>query len=71
MEGVTGDDAVAPGVPAVWCEDDPSQCISGAKQMIYWNQAEGNNIEVSGTDLAGDPRSPAYNAKLGFVNGTS
>ncbi|KAG6900141.1 hypothetical protein C0993_002290 [Termitomyces sp. T159_Od127] len=69
VTGVTGDAAVAPGTPAVWCEDDPSQCIPGAKQMIYWNQAEGNNIEVIGTDLAGSPKSPAYNAKLGFVNG--
>lgn len=67
--GVTGDAAVSPGTPAVWCEDDSSQCISGAKQMIYWNQAERNNIEVSGTDLAGNPKSPAYNAKLGFANG--
>ncbi|KAG6889492.1 hypothetical protein C0995_000657 [Termitomyces sp. Mi166 len=69
VTGATGNAAVAPGTPAVWCEDDPSRCIAGAKQMIYWNQAERNNIEVRGNDLAGDPKSPAYNMKLGFANG--
>ncbi|KAJ8469013.1 hypothetical protein ONZ45_g17037 [Pleurotus djamor] len=44
---------LASGQPAVWCEDDPSRCTRGAKQMIFWNQAEGNNIEVSGADLSG------------------
>jgi len=38
-------------------------------QMVYWNQLEGNNIVVSGSDLSGNPRSPTYNAKLGFSNG--
>ncbi|KAG6854293.1 hypothetical protein C0991_008542 [Blastosporella zonata] len=69
VTGLTGNATVAPGTPGVWCEDDPSSCLVGAKQMIYWNQAEGNNIVVSGTDLAGEPRSPAYNTKLGFANG--
>ncbi|KAF9465322.1 hypothetical protein BDZ94DRAFT_1254262 [Collybia nuda] len=69
VTGMTGTAAVAPAKPASWCEDDPSKCTSGARQLIYWNQLEGNNIEVSGTDLAGDPRSPAYNTKLGFSNG--
>jgi len=69
VTGATGNAAVAPATPAVWCEDDASKCIVGAKQMIYWNQLDGNNIEVNGTDLAGDPKSPAYNNKLGFQNG--
>ncbi|KAG6919228.1 hypothetical protein DXG01_008024 [Tephrocybe rancida] len=68
VTGVTGNAAVAPGTPGVWCEDDPSKCLVGAKQMIYWNQAEGNNVEVSGLDLAGESRSPAYNTKMGFPN---
>jgi len=69
VTGLTGNAAVASATPAVWCEDNPSNCLTGAKQMVFWNQLEGNNIEVSGTDLAGDPRSPAYNSKLGFANG--
>ena len=37
--------------------------------MIAWNQLDGNNIEVEGYDLAGFPKSPAYNNKLGFKHG--
>ena len=37
--------------------------------MVYWNQLEGNNIVVSGSDLSGNPRFPTYNGKLGFSNG--
>ncbi|KAN0097975.1 hypothetical protein V8E55_002421 [Tylopilus felleus] len=55
--------------PARWCEDDPSQYVKGPKQIMIWNQAEKNNIEVSGNDLSGHPKSPAYNAKCGFKDG--
>jgi len=55
--------------PPVWCEDDPSKCVKGAKQMLYWNQLEGNNIEVDGYDLSGSHKSPAYNEKCGFADG--
>ncbi|KAI6101950.1 hypothetical protein F5141DRAFT_1136681 [Pisolithus sp. B1] len=55
--------------PPVWCEEDQSQCVQGPKQIMIWNQAEGNNIEVSGNDLSGDPKSPAYNSKCGFQDG--
>ncbi|KAJ3985925.1 hypothetical protein F5890DRAFT_1506937 [Lentinula detonsa] len=67
--GQTGDAAVAPGQAPVWCEDDPDRCVKGAKQMLYWHQQDGNNIEVEGLDLAGDHKSPAYNSKCGFKNG--
>ncbi|KIM35038.1 hypothetical protein M413DRAFT_449921 [Hebeloma cylindrosporum] len=67
--GHTGDAAVAPGVPPVWCEDDKSKCVSGPKQMVFYNQLEGNNVQVSGYDLAGQPRAPTYNSKMGFSNG--
>jgi hypothetical protein len=39
--------------------------------MVYWNQNSGNNVEVSGWDLNGDPKSPAYNSKMGFSDGES
>ncbi|KAI5986752.1 hypothetical protein F5J12DRAFT_898676 [Pisolithus orientalis] len=55
--------------PPVWCEEDQSQCVQGPKQIMIWNQAEGNNIEVSGDDLSGEPKSPAYNSKCGFQDG--
>ncbi|KAG5642047.1 hypothetical protein DXG03_003745 [Asterophora parasitica] len=66
VTGATATGPVASPKPAVWCEDDPSKCTKGAKQMIYWNQLDGNNIKVSGLDRAGMPKSPAYNSKLGF-----
>ncbi|KAL0961178.1 hypothetical protein HGRIS_006150 [Hohenbuehelia grisea] len=69
VTGATSTIPLAPAKPAGWCEDDFSKCTPGAKQMIYWNQFEGNNIEVSGLDLSGHVRSPAYNVKLGFPNG--
>jgi len=69
VTGATSTAAVAPPKPPVWCEDDPSKCVKGSKQMIYWNQQEGDNIEVSGMDLSGHPKSPAYNAKCGFSDG--
>ncbi|TEB28860.1 hypothetical protein FA13DRAFT_1735367 [Coprinellus micaceus] len=67
--GQTGSRAVAPGVPPGWCEDDQKKCIAGPKQMVYWNQLEGNNVAVSGTDWPGRARAPAYNGKMGFANG--
>jgi hypothetical protein len=60
---------VATPQPPKWCENNPSACTKGAKQMIYWNQLEGNNIQVDGRDAAGDFKSPGYNMKLGFADG--
>lgn len=55
--------------PPVWCAGDPSKCVKGPKQMLYWNQLEGNNIEVTGYNAAGQPNFPGYNMKCGFENG--
>jgi len=55
--------------PPVWCEDSPSNCTKGAKQILAWHQLTGTNIEVEGFDLAGDHKSPGYNGKCGFANG--
>ncbi|KIL68458.1 hypothetical protein M378DRAFT_184906 [Amanita muscaria Koide BX008] len=60
---------VASPKPPVWCEDDPSKCVKGAKQMLYWHQLDGNNIEVDGYDLSNSRKSPAYNEKCGFADG--
>ena len=40
-------------------------------QMIFWHQKTGNNVQVDGYDKAGDPKSPAYNSKMGFNDGQS
>ncbi|KAJ7242755.1 hypothetical protein B0H12DRAFT_843205 [Mycena haematopus] len=69
VTGQPGEAALAPAVPPTWCQDSPANCTTGARQMIYWNQAEGNNIDVSGNDESGFPKSPAYNSVLGFDEG--
>jgi hypothetical protein len=56
--------------PAVYCADDPSLCTVGAKQIFIWNQAEGNNVNVTGWDQHGVPKYPAYNPTCGFTPGT-
>ncbi|KAI5458749.1 hypothetical protein BGZ63DRAFT_492511 [Mariannaea sp. PMI_226] len=48
----------------VWCHQNPSKCVSGPKQMMAWNQAEGNNVEAP----AG--KSPTYNQNMGFFDGS-
>ncbi|KAJ3966635.1 hypothetical protein EV361DRAFT_1012528 [Lentinula raphanica] len=55
--------------PPVWCEGNSTACVKGPKQMLFWHQASGNNIEVSGFDMSGEAKSPAYNAKCGFADG--
>lgn len=64
---------LAPAKPAVWCEGNSTACTPGAKQMIFFNQQDGNNIDVNdGTFQAdGQPKSPNYNMKLGFADGKS
>jgi len=69
VTGATSTTPLATPRPPVWCEDDQSKCVKGAKQMIYWHQQDGNNIAVDGYDLSGSPKSPAYNAKCGFPDG--
>ncbi|KAF9047830.1 hypothetical protein BJ165DRAFT_1124076 [Panaeolus papilionaceus] len=69
VTGMTGNSSVTQGVPPVWCEDEPDKCVKGAKQMVYWNQLEGNNVVVDGVDSTGSPKSPSYNDKMGFKNG--
>ncbi|KAJ4475503.1 hypothetical protein J3R30DRAFT_3499922 [Lentinula aciculospora] len=53
----------------VWCEGESSACVEGPKQMLYWNQASGNNIAVEGDDSSGKAKSPGYNSKCGFADG--
>ncbi|KAG2123093.1 hypothetical protein DEU56DRAFT_974448 [Suillus clintonianus] len=69
VTGATSTTPIATPKPPVWCEEDQSTCTQGAKQILIWNQAEGNNIAVSGFDQSGSPKSPAYNSKCGFKDG--
>lgn len=56
--------------PPVWCEDDQSKCVKGPKQILVYDQLEGNNINVEGNDLSGEAKTPGYNMKCGFSGGT-
>lgn len=58
-----------PASPPRWCEDDPTKCIKGAKQIIFWAQKDGNNVIVEGTQRDGHLKSPGYNQKMGFREG--
>ncbi|KJA20613.1 hypothetical protein HYPSUDRAFT_1090757 [Hypholoma sublateritium FD-334 SS-4] len=69
VTGSTGDRSVSRATAPIWCEGNQSQCVGGAKQMVFYNQLEGNNVEVSGTDRSGQPKSPTYNTKMGFTAG--
>jgi len=63
---VTGATSAAPlavAKPPVYCKNDQSQCVKGAKQMIAWQQATGNNISPP------DGASPAYSTACGFADG--
>lgn len=46
-----------------FCENEPEQCVKGAKQMLAWHQATGNNIETA------QWVTPNYNLKCGWAEG--
>jgi len=69
ITGVTSIIPIAAAQPPRWCEGNPIACVTGAKQMVFWQQTSGNNIVVDGWDLSGRPKAPSYNEKLGFADG--
>lgn len=70
VTGATSTIPVAPGKPPTWCEGNSTACTQGAKQMIYFNQQDGTNVDVSvGYQADGQQKSPNYNMKMGFHDG--
>jgi len=69
VTGATSTTLVAPAIPPAWCENDPSQCVQGPKQMVFWNQLDGNNVITEGIQADGNWKSPGYNQKMGFIEG--
>ncbi|KAK1220158.1 hypothetical protein PQX77_017097 [Marasmius sp. AFHP31] len=61
VTGTRGSTPLSPAKAPAYCSANPSSCTSGAKQMIFWNQAEGNNVEGS--------TSPGYNTGMGWTTG--
>ncbi|CAF1288289.1 unnamed protein product [Adineta steineri] len=62
VTGTTSTRKLAVAKPPVYCEDDPSKCVKGAKQMIFYQQLTGNNV-------FNPPKMPTYNARMGFSDG--
>ncbi|PSN71810.1 hypothetical protein BS50DRAFT_484432 [Corynespora cassiicola Philippines] len=63
VTNATSTRTLAPAQAPAYCEDDPTKCVTGAKQMIAWHQSTGNNIET-------DPgMTPNYNQKCGWAEG--
>ncbi|KAH8723483.1 hypothetical protein GQ44DRAFT_710335 [Phaeosphaeriaceae sp. PMI808] len=47
----------------VYCGNESEKCVKGAKQMLAWHQATGNNIETA------QWVTPNYNQKCGWAEG--
>lgn len=63
VTGATSTAPVGTAKPPTYCADDSSKCQAGPKQMIIWNQAEANNVQVP------SGQSPGYNTKNGWAHG--
>jgi hypothetical protein len=85
VTGATSTTPVATAKPPVLCDTDPSKCVSGAKQMFFWHQLEGNNIpdDVTPSEYYARPSRSfqhllnlfppltAYDMNMGFADGSS
>ncbi|KAF9263160.1 hypothetical protein L218DRAFT_959476 [Marasmius fiardii PR-910] len=56
-----------PAQPPAFCKANSDTCIQGAKQMIFWNQQEGNNVPADTS--GGASTSPGYNEGMGWKTG--
>jgi hypothetical protein len=66
VTGATSTTPLGKAQPPAYCDGEPSKCVSGPKQMIVWNQMEGNNVVgVPDVFLA----APGYNSRNGFTSG--
>lgn len=52
------------------CNSDPSTCVKGAKQGLYWEGAQADGWNIPDTSIPGTPMNPpSYNTVYGFANG--
>jgi len=63
VSGATSTTPLAKAQQPAQCEDEISTCVTGAKQMIVWNQLTGNNV------FPKNGQTPAYNSRNGFKAG--
>lgn len=64
VTGATSTIPVAPAKAPVYCADGVTPCVTGAKQMLVFNQLEGNNVVEHTYD-----DSPGYNSNFGWATG--
>ncbi|KAF8315042.1 hypothetical protein DL93DRAFT_2039347, partial [Clavulina sp. PMI_390] len=71
ITGATSTKKIGTAQAPKWCENDESECVTGPKQMIFFNQADGNNMEFPANSFQADgqTKSPGYNMKCGFKSG--
>ena len=69
VTGATGTVPIGNPKPPVYCADDDNKCVKGPKQMMVWNQLEGNNFNMTGIPYA-VTNAPGYNSRCGFTCGT-
>ncbi|KAF7592268.1 hypothetical protein BBP40_000470 [Aspergillus hancockii] len=63
VTGASSSKPLAPAKAPIYCAEDSSRCVGGAKQMIAWNQKSGNNVEPpSGI-------TPTYSKSWGWESG--
>jgi hypothetical protein len=63
VTNTTSTKTLAQAQAPVYCQDDDSKCVQGAKQMLVWHQKEGNNFELE------DGQSPGYSTVMGYSAG--
>ena len=63
VTGAKSTTPLASAKPPVYCKDDRNKCVKGAKQMVVWHQAEGDNV------FPPQSVSPGYNDAWGWASG--
>jgi hypothetical protein len=63
VTGATSSAPVAKAQPPAYCKGEPDKCTKGAKQMLAWNQLDGNNVQSPSGET------PMYNEVCGFLDG--
>ena len=70
VTGATSTVPVGKPSPPQYCAGDDANCVKGPKQIMVWNQLEGNNFNMTANPNWSVAMAPGYNPKCGFACGT-